>query len=168
VAGVTLATYGAYNLTQWLMETLDVNHPNRLDADSIRPRVDDWNERLRERLNLDPADIPPAPTPRPSPSPTPSASPDGEGVAAPDAFQQPTDDLPPPPVGGPNSYPEGAPPDYAVPVPLPVISPGQAPAPRGSLSPSPTPSVFWFPGFPREGNPSPAPTAQPSPAGSPR
>jgi hypothetical protein len=172
VAGVTLATYGAYNLTQWVLETLDVNHPNRLDADSIRPRVDDWNERLRERLNLELADIPPAPTPRPSPTPTPSASPDADGGAGadPDAMQQPTDDQPPAPVGGPNSYPEGAPPQDAIPVPLPVISPGQVPAPRASLSPSPTPSVFWFPGFPRQGDssPTPGPTAQPSPAGSPR
>lgn len=157
-AGVALATYGAYNLTQWVTEALDVSHPNRLDTDSIRPRVEGWNEQLRERLNLDLADIPPPPTPRPSPSPSASASPNGEATPG---------DFPSAPVGGPGGYPEGQPPTETMPVPLPVISPGQVPVPRATLAPSPVPSVFWFPGFPRESSPSPAlsPSPQPSPAG---
>ena len=165
VAGVTLATYGAYNMTQWLLEQLDVNHPNRLDTDSIRPRVDDWNERLRERLNLDPADIPPPPSPRPSPSPTASGDPEAESGGEPGDAGVPLDDAPTPPVGGPNSYPAGAPPS-TMPVPLPVITPGQLPEPPDTRPTSPAPSVFWFPGYPRETDA--RPTAQPSPAGSPR
>lgn len=163
VAGAALATYGAYTFSQWVLESLDVYHPNRLDKDSIQPRVEEWNERLRDRLNLDPSDIPPPPSARPSPSLTPSGGPSpgnnaGAGAADSDAAQSPTDDTPSPGVGGPASYPGGAPP-AAMPNPLPVVSPG-----RQSPSPRPMPSVLPFPGYSASpaASPSPRPSVAPS------
>lgn len=160
VAGVALAAYGAYNLTQWVLETLDVSHPNRLDADSIAPRVTEWNDQLRERLNLDPEDIPSPPPPRPSPSPVPSASgnPDNTDTGI---DQGQLGNTPSPPVGGPDSWPQGTPPSTSQ-IPLPVISPGRLP-PSGlpSPTPKPRPSDFFFPEF---ASPAPKATATPSPA----
>lgn len=151
VAGATLAAYGVYNLSLWLLEELDQRHPTRLEAVSIEPRVREWNERLAERLNLDLAELPPPPTPRPSPTPTPSA--------LPGLFTPPT-----PPVGGPGDYPYGEPPD-AVPFPLPVVPPGalpeDVPGPRPSGE---APPGFSFPGV----SPEPAPAPSPRPVASPR
>lgn len=148
VAGAALAGYGLYTLSLWLLEELDLRHPNRLDQDSITPRVNDWNERLRERLNLDPQDIPSPPTPRPSPTPTPSPSEDWDGEGA-------DLNLPSPPVGGPDDQPYGGPPP-AMPLPLPVETPGAIPS--RSPAPSPRPSVFRFPGEPTPGVSPPPPS----------
>jgi hypothetical protein len=160
VAGAALAAYGLYNLGLWVLEELDVRHPQRLDRDSIAPRVEEWNAQLQERLSLAKEDIPSAP-PTPRPSGSPSGSPGPEGEASPGLQNL----VPSPGVGGPISYPAGAPPT-AVPFPLPVLSPGVRPGPGPSPSPKPRPSVFRFPGM----SPLPAsPTASlaPSPAASP-
>jgi hypothetical protein len=161
VVGVALAAYGAYNLTQWVAESLDLSHPNRLDADSIAPRVTEWNDQLRERLNLDPEDIPSPPPPRPSPSPVPSGSVPPDNTTSTGIDQSQLGLTPSPPVGGPDSWPQGAPPSNTSQIPLPVISPGRLP-PSGAPSPTPKPrpSEFFFPEF---ASPSPKPTAAASP-----
>jgi hypothetical protein len=139
VLGAGLASYGMLNLTLWLLETLDLRHPNRLDADSIAPRVKDWNDRLRDRLNLEPSDIPSPPTPRPSVTPSGSASP-----------SSPPGIIPSAPVGGPGSLPLATSP---APKPLDVISPGQTATEPPASS---RPSTFAFP------DSSPRPTPLPS------
>ncbi|MFP5502111.1 MAG: hypothetical protein ACLGIN_06450 [Candidatus Sericytochromatia bacterium] len=136
VIGVGLAGYGLYNLNLWLQEELDWYHPNRLEEESILPRVEEWNEDLRTRLNLEPEDIPSPPTPRPSTTPTPSPLPSG--------FVPPS-----PPVGGPGALPMGGPPS-PVPTPLPVIVPGELPSPLLPVEASPEPAP-----------PTPAATAAP-------
>jgi hypothetical protein len=156
VIGVGLAAYGIYNLSQWVLESLDFSHPNRLDKDSIEPRVNEWNEQLRERLNLDPEDIPSPPPPRPSPSPTPSGAPTTGTEQAPAVIAPST------PVGGPNSFPEGEPPATTS-EPLPVVSPGRVlPSGFPSPTPKPRPSDFYFPEF---ASPTPSPTPTPVPTG---
>ena len=132
VLGAGVALYGAYNLGLWIAENLDLHHPNRLDAEAIEPRAREFNERLRERLNLDPEDIPSPPPPRPSPSPTRTPDPFGEDDAI-DAS---------PPVGGPGSDPYIGDP-LMMPTPLPLASPGAIP-PELLPTPEPRPSIFKF------------------------
>lgn len=157
ILGAGVALYGAYNLGLWLAETLDLHHPDRLDPESIEPRAREFNERLRERLNLDPEDIPSPPTPRPSPSPSRTPDPLG-GEDEIDA---------PPPVGGPGSDPYGGEP-IAMPTPLPVASPGAVP-PELVPTPEPRPSIFKFypgpAGYPVPSmRPDPDATPPPTPA----
>jgi hypothetical protein len=150
LAGVAVAMYGLYNLGQWVAEQLDWYHPNRLDEPAILPRVHTFNEDLRERLNLEPPQIPSPPTPRPSPTPTPSVSPSGG------AFP-----LPGTPGRANETAPEEAP--AMIPTPLPVMSPGAIPS---ELVPTPRvrPSEFMFPGPPGRvpGSPAILPTVAPS------
>lgn len=165
VLGAGVALYGAYNLGLWLAETLDVFHPDRLDPAAIEPRAREFNDRLAERLNLDPADLPSPPPPRPSPSPsrTPDALGDDDEIDA------------PPPVGGPGSDPYGGEP-IMMPTPLPVASPGAVP-PELLPTPEPRPSIFKFypgpAGYPvpsmrpdLDATPTPAP-AGPAPSAAP-
>jgi hypothetical protein len=131
VLGAGIALYGAYNLGLWVLENLDVHHPDRLDAEAIEPRAREFNEKLRERLNLDPEDIPSPPTPRPSPSPSPSVDPfDEEGIDA------------SPPVGGPGADPYGGDP-IEMPTPMPLVVPGVVPSVLVP-TPEPRPSIFKF------------------------
>jgi hypothetical protein len=154
VAGVALAMYGAYNLSLWVTEQLDTYHPNRLDDPAIAPRVRSFNDDLRERLNLEPADIPSPPTPRPSPSPTPSVSPNA------DVFP-----LPSTPGRVDQSLPMGGPP-RTIPTPLPLNEPGVVPS---ALVPTtkPRPSEFLFPGRPGR-EPAPIATTSPRPSAKPK
>ena len=162
VVGAGVALYGAYNLGLWIAENLDLHHPNRLDAEAIEPRAREFNDRLRERLNLDVADIPSPPPPRPSPSPTRTPDPLGDE----DEIDAPA------PVGGPGSAPQGDEP-VVLPTPLPLASPGQIP--RELLpTPEPRPSIFKFypgpQGYPvpsMRPDPDATPTATPTPAASP-
>jgi hypothetical protein len=157
LAGVAVAMYGLYNLGQWAAEQLDLYHPNRLDEPAILPRVRQFNEDLRERLNLEPSQIPSPPTPRPSPTPTPSASPSG-GIIP----------LPTPPGGVNQTTPDQLAPQ-TIPTPLPVIEPGAIPSALVP-TPRPRPSEFMFPGPPGRVPASPAelpsyaPSAAPSPS----
>lgn len=158
IGGAALASYGAYTLGLWLAETLDWRHPNRLDDDSIAPRVKAFNAELAERLALAPADIPSAPpTPRPSPSPSPTPTPG----------TQPWLSFPVPgaPNAGPGDYATGdAPAAVPPPTPLPVpasdlYTPAPVPTATSGL---PTPP----PGSPRplSASPSPLPAGAPSPS----
>lgn len=158
VLGAGIALYGAYNLGLWLAETLDLHHPARLEPDSIEPRAREFNERLRERLNLDVADIPSPPPPRPSPSPSRTPDPLGDEDEL-DAS---------PPVGGPGSDPYGGDP-LEMPTPIPLASPGAVP-PELVPTPEPRPSIFKFypgpQGYPvpsMRPDPDVTPTPEPSP-----
>jgi hypothetical protein len=149
LAGVVIGMYGFYNLALWVLENVDQYHPNRLDEEALLPRVHTFNDELRDRLNLEPSDIPSPPTPRPSTTATPSQSP-SPGT------------LPLATPGGPvdQSMPEGQPPK-GVPTPLPVLEPGSIPS---ALLPTtrPRPSEFMFPGPPGRVPGSPAATAPPT------
>ncbi|MEB3195774.1 MAG: hypothetical protein VKP62_01080 [Candidatus Sericytochromatia bacterium] len=128
VTGAALSMFATYQLGQWFAETLDVSHPDRLEALSITPRVTEWNERLGERLNLDPSEWPSPPPPRPSATPTPSPSPGASPTGAPTAA---------PMVGGPDANPYGT--EVPVmPTPLPLASPGSLVLPSPAPSPRPT------------------------------
>jgi hypothetical protein len=103
----------------WIAESLDQHHPDRLEPISIRGRVREWNEKLAQRVNLDPTDWPSPPPPRPSATPAASPSPGATPLPAPMASS---------PVGGPDSLPYGR--DIpTMPTPLPLISPGSFPTP---------------------------------------
>ncbi|HEY9721665.1 MAG TPA: hypothetical protein V6D47_06605 [Oscillatoriaceae cyanobacterium] len=138
LVGVAIASYGLYNLGRWALEELDIAHPERLDSDSIAPRVKTFNDDLRARLNLDASDIPPPPTPRPSVTPSGSPSP-GVPLITPSGLQPsaPQYLLP--------TYPEGGPP-AAVPTPLPVETPSLIQEGAPSPTPKPRPTFFDFPG----------------------
>lgn len=138
VVGVAIATYGAYNLGRWALEELDLYHPERLDADSIAPRVKAFNEDLQQRLNLSSKDIPPPPTPRPSVTPSGSPSP-GVPLITPSGLQ------PSAPMNHPPTYPEAQPP-AAVPTPLPIETPSRLQEGAPSPTPKPRPTFFDFPG----------------------
>ncbi|MDB5099995.1 MAG: hypothetical protein JWM80_4416 [Cyanobacteria bacterium RYN_339] len=152
LAGVALAMYGLYNLGLWLTEQLDTYHPNRLDEPAILPRVRQFNEDLRERLNLEPSQIPSPPTPRPSPTTTPSTSPSPGGFPLPNTPGRAND-----------TNPDGEAP-FTIPTPLPVMEPGVIPSALVP-TPKPRPSEFLFPGAP--GRVAGSPAVLPSPAGSP-
>ncbi len=163
VIGAGVALYGAYNLGLWFAETLDIFHPDRLDPAAIEPRAREFNERLRERLNLDPEDIPSPPPPRPSPSPS----------RTPDPLEVDDEIDAPPPVGGPGSDPYGGEP-IIMPTPLPVASPGAVPR-ELVPTPEPRPSIFKFypgpAGYPvpsmrpdLDASPTPTPPAPVTPA----
>ncbi|MEB3224046.1 MAG: hypothetical protein VKS61_18390 [Candidatus Sericytochromatia bacterium] len=143
--GAGLALYGGYNMGLWLGENLDLHHPDRLEAVSILSRVREWNDRLVEHYGLEPATLPPAPTPRPSTTPTPPpaypfAEPSPVAMASP--FQP----------GPPADLPYGV--DVPVmPTPLPLASPGALLAPAAGPTGGPTPERPAFFG--------PAPSASP-------
>lgn len=134
VVGAGIAFYGAYNLGLWIAENLDLHHPDRLEADAIEPRAREWNEQLRERLALDPSDIPSPPPPRPSPSPskTPSDFDDDAGTLTAS-----------PPNGGPGNLPYGEGAEVPTPKPLQFASPGAVPSALVP-TPAPRPSIFKF------------------------